>query len=155
MSCPGAHPIRVIHESVRSDNQDHQLLLEEYSLVYQLDPVESRYQELLGEFFAKWSKPNTTGLMVEAILKVFPSRVQKDRFQAYKRLLSTDLDPAILNEKVLFHGTHSCLPGRIFDHRLTTFEKELDSDDEVCLFLLCWTDFISLKSFYSLESKGN
>ncbi|KAG0050373.1 hypothetical protein BGZ83_004838 [Gryganskiella cystojenkinii] len=101
MFASSAYSIRVVNESVDSDVKDHKSLSENYSLVCQLDASDDRYQELLEEFFAKWSKPNTTGLMVEAILKVMPSRVQKDRYLTYKRLVSSSLDPAVLNEKLV------------------------------------------------------
>jgi len=83
-----------------------------------MDTADERYQQLSDSFFQNWSKANTTGIQIEAIWKVVPNRLLRDRYELYKRNVSESLDPFILNEKTLFHGTNSCLAMKIFNQRM-------------------------------------
>lgn len=114
-----------VEAAKESDQHPCSYVLTGGSAVYQMDTTHERYQQLSDSFFQNWTKANTTGIQIEGIWKVIPNRLQRDRYELYKRTVSESLNPSDLNEKSLFHGTNSCLAMKIYNQRMKVLQ---DSD---------------------------
>ncbi|GJJ74429.1 hypothetical protein EMPS_06787 [Entomortierella parvispora] len=133
-------------EAKESDAHPLSVVLKGGSSIYRLDAADERYQHVSASFLQSWTKPNATDIRIEAIWKVLPNRLLRRRHEAYRQSISTALDPLVLNEKTLFHGTHSCLAQRIFNQRMNVVH-DLTLDELFCQQDTCATCGIASAGF--------